>query len=259
VPFTLAHPAAVLPLARRPLVASALVAGAVAPDLLYVDPIYRFATQYINGNFTLTLTHEFTSAFWLDPLLALLLLAVFDLVLKRPLIALAPASLAARLPAATGFPPLLWSVVSAVLGALTHVLWDSFTHGDGYFVRQLPGVFRATVTPAWDVNRILQYVSTLGGCLVLAIWLYRWYRRTAPSVTPRDPVAPWVRYLVVAGGLLLAATGAIVEVGRAEGDLSGETAVRLVLSGLVSGGLAALAWYVVVWHLIRLRRRVVTL
>lgn len=259
MPFTLAHPAAVLPLVRRPLVASALVAGAVAPDLLYVDPVYRFATQYINGNFTLTLTHEFTSAFWLDPLLALLLLAVFDLVLKRPLIALAPAPLAARLPVATGFPPFLWSVVSVVLGALTHVIWDSFTHGDGYFVRQFPGVFRATVTPAWDVNRILQYVSTLGGCLVLAIWIYRWYRRTAPSVTPRDPVAPWVRYLVVAGGLLLAATGAVVEVGRAEGDLSGETAVRLVLSGLVSGGLAALAWYVVVWHLIRLRRHAVTL
>jgi hypothetical protein len=64
---------------------------------------------------------------------------------------------------------------------------------------------------------------------------------------------------VVGGGLVLAAAGAVVEVGRAEGDLSGETAVRLVLSGLVSGGLAALAWYVVVWHLIRLRRRVVTL
>ncbi|MEV0803512.1 DUF4184 family protein [Kribbella sp. NPDC050281] len=54
MPFTLAHPAAVLPLVRRPLVASALVAGAVAPDLLYLDPIYRFATQGINGNFTLT-------------------------------------------------------------------------------------------------------------------------------------------------------------------------------------------------------------
>ena len=49
MPFTLAHPAAVLPLCRRPLVASALVAGAVAPDLLYVGPIYRIATQ-INGN-----------------------------------------------------------------------------------------------------------------------------------------------------------------------------------------------------------------
>ncbi|MER7250053.1 DUF4184 family protein [Kribbella sp. NPDC000426] len=258
MPFTLAHPAAVLPLIRRPFVASALVAGAVAPDLLYVGPIYRFATRYINGNFTLTLTHEFTSAFWLDLVIALVLLGIYHLVLKRPLIALAPAPLAARLPPSVS-PSALWVVVSAVIGALTHVVWDSFTHGDGYFVRHFPGVFRAAVTPAWDVNRILQYVSTLGGCLVLAIWLYRWYRRTTPSITPGDLVAPWARYAVVVVGLLLAAAGAIVEIGRAEGDLSGETAVRLGLSGLVSGGLAAVATYVVGWHLLRFRRRVVTL
>lgn len=266
MPFTLAHPAAVLPLVRRPLVASALVAGAVAPDLLYVDPIYRFATQHISGNFTLTLTHELTSALWLDPLLALLMLAVFTVVLKRPLIALAPQPLAARLPSARQIPRvpgtrvLLWTVVSAVLGALTHVIWDSFTHGDGYFVRQFPDVFRAAVTPAWDVNRILQYVSTVGGCLVLGVWLYRWYRRTTPTlITPSDHVAPWVRYVVLAGGIVLAATGAIVELGRADGELGGEIAVRLLLSGVVSGGLAALGWYVVIWHLVRFRRRVATL
>ncbi|TCC16908.1 DUF4184 family protein [Kribbella speibonae] len=259
MPFTLAHPAAVLPLVRRPLVASALVAGAVAPDLLYVGPIYRIATQQINGNFTLTLTHAFTSAFWLDPLLALLLLAVFELVLRRPLTALAPPALAARLPA-PGRPRLpsttllFWTFVSAVLGALTHVVWDSFTHGDGYFVRQFPDVFRAQVTGAWDVNRILQYVSTVGGCLVLAIWLYRWYRRTSPSaVTPGVPA--WVRYLVLGALVVFGVVGAVVELGRVDGELAGETAVRLVLSGLVSGGLAALAWYVVLWHLERLRRR----
>ena len=154
MPFTLAHPAAVLPLFRRPFVASALVAGAVAPDLLYVGPIYRIATRQINGNFTLTLTHEFTSALWLDPLLALLLLAVFNLVLKRPLIALAPPALAGRLETPRrpfripSVSVLLWTVVSAVVGAITHVVWDSFTHGDGYFVRQFPGFFRAQVTGA---------------------------------------------------------------------------------------------------------------
>jgi len=35
MPFTLAHPAAVLPLFRGPLVPAALVVGAVAPDLPY--------------------------------------------------------------------------------------------------------------------------------------------------------------------------------------------------------------------------------
>ena len=63
MPFPLSHPAAVLPLLRAPLVASALVAGALSPDLLYVDVAYRFATRQINGNFTLTLTHQLSSAF----------------------------------------------------------------------------------------------------------------------------------------------------------------------------------------------------
>lgn len=252
MPFTLAHPAAVLPLCRRPLVASALVAGAVAPDLLYVGPIYRIATQ-INGNFTLTLTHKFWSTLWLDPLLALVLLLCFNLALRRPLTALAPPALAARLPAADRPRP-VWVVASAFVGALTHVVWDSFTHYDGYFVRQFPDVFRAQVTGAWDVNRVFQYASTVGGCLVLAVWLYRWYRRTSPSAVVSG-VPSWVRYLVLAALVVFGVTGAIVELGRVDGEFAGETAVRLVLSGLVSGGLAALAWYVVLWHLERLRRR----
>ena len=230
--------------------ASALVAGAVAPDLLYVGVLYRIATQYINGNFTLTLTHSFTSAFWLDPLLALLLVAVFNIILKRPLIALAPPAVAARLPVSQGFPNVVWLFVSAVAGSLTHVVWDSlFTHGDGYFVREF----------SWlaDVNRTLQYVSTVGGCLILAIWLCRWYRRTPAAVTLRDNVPGVVRYLVLIALVLFAVVGAVVELSRADGGLGGlggETAVRLALSGLVSGGLAALGWYVVLWHLGRLRR-----
>lgn len=266
MPFTLAHPAAVLPLVRRPFVASALVAGAVAPDLLYFGPVYRFATQEIDGNLTLTLTHKFSSAFSLDPLLGLLLLVVFNLVIKRPLLALAPSPLAGRLPSPRtplrlpAPTALLWTVVSVVVGALTHVLWDSFTHGDGFFVRQFPGFFGAEVTAAWDVNRILQYVSTVGGCLILAIWLYLWYRRTsARSVAPGDLVPAWARYVVVAAVVVLGAAGALVELGRAEGGFAGETAVRLGLTGLVSGGLAALAWYVVLWHAARLRRGVAAL
>ncbi|WP_145810304.1 DUF4184 family protein [Kribbella amoyensis] len=255
MPFTLAHPAAVLPLVRRPLIASALVAGSVAPDLLYLDPLYRFATREIHGNLTLTLTHKLTSVLWLDPLLALILLATFTLVLKRPLLALAPASLAARLPSpgtAVRLPSLVvlfWIVVSTVIGAFTHVLWDSFTHYDGYFVQRYRDFF------AGDVNRVLQYVSTVGGCVVLAIWCYRWFRRTEPRlVEPRDQVPSWARYVVLGAMVAIGLTGAVVQVQRAGEDLVGEAVARFALTGLASGVVAALGWYVVLWHLTRLRR-----
>ncbi|GAA1146332.1 hypothetical protein GCM10009630_51050 [Kribbella jejuensis] len=67
-------------------------------------------------------------------------------------------------------------------------------------------------------------------------------------------MAAWVRYVVLGALVVFAIIGAMVELGRADGGLGGETAVRLVLSGLMSGGLAALGWYVVLWHLGRLLR-----
>jgi uncharacterized protein DUF4184 len=261
MPFTLAHPAAVLPLIRRPFVTSALVAGAVAPDLLYVDPLYRFATREIDGNLTLTLTHKFSSVLWLDPLLALMLLAVFNLVVRRPLLALAWSGLAARLPSpaeSVRLPSVAtfgWTALSAVVGAFTHVLWDSFTHYDGYFVRRFHGVFTAGVTASWDVNRVLQYISSVGGCLVLAIWLYRWYRRAESRSVSADRYVPArARYAVLAATALVGVAGAVVQLNRADGEIMGEDAARLALTGLASGCLAGLGWYVVIWHAVRLAR-----
>ena len=246
---------------RGPLVASALVAGAVAPDLLYVGAAYRFATMYVDGNLTITRTHEFSSAFWLDPLLALLILLVFQLLVKRPLLALAPAALAGRLPSPAvrlRIPSLVqvfWIVVSTVIGGFTHVLWDSFTHYDGYFVRHNWKFFTADITPFWDVNRVLQYASSAGGVLIIAIWLYLWWRKTSPSpIDATRYVLPPARYAVLVAVVLLAAAAAVVEVGRAEGPLLGEAAARLVLTGAASGVLLALAGYVVIWHALGLKR-----
>ncbi|ONI69629.1 hypothetical protein BWI15_24030 [Kribbella sp. ALI-6-A] len=254
MPFPLAHPAAVLPLLRHPFVPSALVAGALAPDLLYIGPLYTFATRYIHGNFTLTLTHEFTSALWLDPLLALLALLVFHLLLKRPLIALAPPALAGRLPAPQRLG-VFWTVVSVFIGGFTHVLWDSFTHGDGYFVQHW-SFLSAAITPTWDVNRVLQYVSSAGGIAALAIYLFLWWRRTTarPSEAGLTPAA---RYVVLTAACALALAFAALTVMRAAAEsdeLVGEAVVRFALTGLASGAVAALAVYVLVWQVLRLRR-----
>ncbi|GAA1610508.1 hypothetical protein GCM10009789_76070 [Kribbella sancticallisti] len=229
----------------------------MAPDLLYVGPLYRFATMHIHGNLTLTLTHKFSSAFWLDPLLALLALLVFHLVLRRPLVALAPAALAARLPLPPrGFSPVrvFWIVVSVVIGGFTHVLWDSFTHYDGYFVRHNWDFFTANITSYWDVNRVLQYLSSIGGILAIAVWLYFWWRRTNPGqIEPERYVPASARYAVLAAAGLAGVAAAVLEVARAEGPLLGEAVFRLILTGLAMGGLIVLGCYVVIWHLLLLR------
>lgn len=94
MPFTFSHPAAVLLFCRRPLVASGLIAGAMAPDLPYVLPAARSADWGWYSDFTLTYTHEWGSGLPAGTVVALLLLVLFHHLLKRPLLALLPPSVA---------------------------------------------------------------------------------------------------------------------------------------------------------------------
>ena len=248
VPFTLVHPAAVLPLVRRPLVPAALVAGALAPDLLYFGPIYRAAVS-VWGNFTLTLTHSFHAVLWIDPLLALAMLLTWYGVLRRPLLALAGPSLSGRFAPADRIKDLAtvrslgWVFVSVVLGATTHVLWDSLTHGGG-------------------VGRLLQYVSTVLGALCLAWWGWRWWRRTeAAPVADGDGLPCRTRRNVIAALVLLVSASAVYELvttGLPGLDATGqyEYLLRSLLVGAANGMALGLAAYVVGWQGYRLRRAV---
>jgi hypothetical protein len=184
VPFTLSHPAAVLPLMRGPLVPSALVAGSVAPDVFWFVPRLP--------GVGLTKTHELTSVLWLDPLLALVLLAVFQIVLKRPLLALDPKRLAERLPRHFSWKRPGWIVLSLVVGAATHVGWDAFTHeNDGL------AFLRTPLVTGVDVGRLIQLVSTIAGAAILVWWLVRWYRRA-----PAEPAPPAIRRRKAVAALL---------------------------------------------------------
>lgn len=121
MPFTLAHPAAAIPL-LRPLgrygVLSALVIGSMAPDLAFVVgvPATREQTHSLAGMLLFSL-----------PAGALAYL-LFHLLLKAPLCALLPASYLQRLAQPTNRPTKFAVAVSLAAGAATHVLWDAFTH-----------------------------------------------------------------------------------------------------------------------------------
>src|SRR5688572_2626550 len=124
MPFTFSHPAAVLPIhrlagSRIPL--SALVIGSMAPDFAYFLPfVSRVSSHSLEGLVLFCLP-----AGWLVD-------ALFQTVLRRPLIAILPRGLASRLEPVSRSPvapgQLAGALIGIVGGAATHIAWDSFTH-----------------------------------------------------------------------------------------------------------------------------------
>ncbi|MFD4624780.1 DUF4184 family protein [Streptomyces sp. NPDC058475] len=195
MPFTLSHAAAVLPAVRGDgsgrgrLVPAVLVAGSFAPDMTY------YAASVLPGAMEFgTFTHSFTGVFTFDVLVAWVLVGAW-LVLREPLVALLPAARQGR-PARLlrcGSPPrrprpstvLRW-YVSAALGALTHVVWDAFTHHDRWGVRLIPALGREV--GGMPLFSYAQYGSSAVGAVVIAAFVVVSARRTPTGEPVGVPV-----------------------------------------------------------------------
>lgn len=251
VPFTLAHPAAVLPLARRPLVPAALVAGALSPDVPYFLPLRRSADAWYEPVVNATTTHSWPGALTVAVPTAAVLLGLWLLVREPARTVLRPDTR----PAGEGTPRsgtavrVAWVAVSLLLGVLTHVVWDAFTHGDGVIVRNVSW-FREPLVGDVPAGRVLQHLSTVVGLLVLAVWAARavtaWHRGGGRLRLDRARIA--VVTALVVTGVIGAVLGGTAEAGSGpEG----------VLSGAAKAGLAASAAAVLVaaalWWLLRAR------
>lgn len=199
MPFTVSHIAAVLPLRSRLLLPSGLVLGAMVPDFpLFVPLSDRFTTHGPSGAVT-----------W-DLGMGLVLLGVFHLLLKRPLVALCPRPLRDRLsPVAEGLTRrrLWWAAVpSLLIGTATHLVWDNLTHLEGTSGEVLPGLTVHGGTH--PVYGWAQNASSVLGGLAVAVWVLWWVRR-APAV-PSEGVSGRVRAVVLSGAVLAAGAGAAV-------------------------------------------------
>ncbi len=218
---------------------SALVAGSVAPDVFWFVPRLP--------GVGLTKTHELFSALWLDPLIALVLLAVFHVLLKRPLLALAPRPLAGRLPRGFTWRRPGWIGLSLVIGAVTHVGWDAFTHESGGFP-----FLRIPLVTGVDVGRLIQLVSTIAGAGILAWWLVRWYRTapTGPAPRPTRHRAPVTAFLAIGtlGGVLAQVLPFLAHHDPMTRAGVVGNATYLAVTGAGSGFLAALVLYALAWH-----------
>jgi hypothetical protein len=204
VPFTLAHPAAILPFRGVRLLRTApLILGAMAPDLPYFLPK--------NLEKTLPETHEFSASFTTDLALGyLMLLAVF--ALRRPLTALlSPRArwLCLRALAPFRSNPSAWllAALPILLGVWTHLLWDSFTHSDGWFVHRIAALSAPVTLGSYTgpMSHVLQYLSSAFGLVIMAIWYWRLpapARVPATAGAPRSAVGP-ILVLVVAAAALI--------------------------------------------------------
>lgn len=259
MPFTLSHPAAVLPLLRRPFSAAALVAGALAPDLPYFarsTPVPVGAQSWYEPYMNATTSHTLLGALTVSLPYAVALWGLF-LVARRPVSSLLPVPADPRPPEPDGASALLrragWVLLSLLIGIATHLVWDSFTHSAGYVVMHVP--FLSTPL-AGDLTwaRALQHVSTIGGLVIIAVYLWRRRSRLRPA-TPGGRRKAWRLLAIVAG---IAAVGAVAGTLEWWGGGSGIAArdlVEGVLSDVATGAgaalIAAALLYVAGWWVAR--------
>jgi hypothetical protein len=152
-----------------------MVVGAMAPDFLY----------FIQLSHSSRFGHTFPGVFLFSLPAGLAVLWLFHRLFKRPLLAIAPDHLAQRISAEDmrySFGPASrfgWVAASVLIGILTHIFWDDFTHESGLFVTMAPELklYFGLNMPLYS---ILQLGSTIVGAGLLAWAYWRWSRRVTP-------------------------------------------------------------------------------
>jgi len=204
MPFTPAHPAILLPIIRwRYASATALIIGSMAPDFEY---FFRMSVKGTHG-------HTLWGMLYFDLPVTFLLAWLFHGVVKRNAIHNMPVILQRKFQdtLALDFMPYfkrhaIIFAASALVGTASHLLWDSFTHNNGYFARELP-IYRGTYVPYDGVNYplfyALQNISTGVGLTIVLIYVMM-IKPAADAVTYKPRNIYWI--------LLVFITGAVVAV-----------------------------------------------
>jgi hypothetical protein len=166
MPFTFAHPAIVMPINRvfkTRLSLSGLVIGSMVPDF----------EGYILVTDVKTYSHTWHGMFWLDLPLGFAIAFLFHTVVRDTLIDNLPAFFRRRL---IGYKKLNWNkyckehfwnvVLAMFIGIFSHLLWDDFTHANGFFVRHMPLLQGYGPYAGY---KVLQYVTSILGVLAVIL------------------------------------------------------------------------------------------
>jgi hypothetical protein len=252
MPFTFAHPAAVVPLAR-PLgrfgVMSALVIGSMTPDIAFLLPI----------GVTRGESHSLAGLLWCNLPLGWACYVVYHLLMKRPMIHLLPAGAFARLERfATNDwvhsnRSLLPVLLSVLVGAVTHLMWDSFTHRGSWAVENFAWLRLHLFTGGgfWIYLYVaLQWISSIIGLGLLGWWSLQWVRRTPPPPLVADRRSwRWPLFAALAAVSLLSGVAWVWPDFYPELRISSQEVLTRSLLGVVSGFGAGMFVFCLWWNL----------
>lgn len=236
MPFTVSHAVVAVPAVRGPLPAAAVAAGAMAPDV----PLF------LPGGLSYAETHGFPSLLVTALPVAVVLLGIWSLLLRPAAGALLPATIASRVPAAWADRPrptwggAAWALVALLLGVLSHVVWDAFTHEGRVGSALLPAL--AEPWGPLPGFRWLQYGSSVGGLAVLLVAGALHLRRADPRPPHAVQVARGDRALRrgLAVALLVIGLAAVLVPVAVDGVPRDLDALRgVVFSAITQGGACA--------------------
>ena len=147
-------------------------------------------------------SHSLEGLLWFDLPMGLLLAFIFHNTVRDALIDNLPIFLRARF---TNYKRFYWLkhfkrnwivvIISILIGAISHILWDNATHEKGYFVQSISALSSSVdllsrQVPIW---KILQHTSTLIGRCVIVFAIYRL------PVNKTEKNINWKFWLTVAG------------------------------------------------------------
>lgn len=209
MPLTFAHPAIVLPFPRNSkwFHFTALVLGSMAPDFEY----------FLRGEPHALIGHTFLGFFYFNLPLVVIVYFLYSRYVMDVLVQNLPLFLQDSYINQNKEKNLIGLFVfcySALLGMLTHVVWDSFTHLNGYMVTKI-SLLSSQVTLfgySFPAFKLLQHGGTLCGGMIIFLYLcYRgklFHSSKPTSIAPKKKLFYWflilfLTSLLVAGWSIL--------------------------------------------------------
>ncbi|MBO0587045.1 DUF4184 family protein [Sporosarcina sp. E16_8] len=185
MPLTFAHPAAILPFSRKSnyINFSALVFGSMAPDFEY----------FLRGRPMGEIGHTFTGFVLFNLPLVTFIYFVYHIFVHQILFNHLPEYLQdtyIKKVDSTLTVKVIVFCYSALFGMLTHVIWDSFTHINGYMVLKFPALFTHSYSMygfTIPLYKFLQHGSTLIGITMILVYMY--YRALSQRKYNHTPIS----------------------------------------------------------------------